>query len=139
MKFANPLPFVADISRSKAFYQTLLQLRIIQDHGNFVLFEGGFALHDGNALYQTVFGRPPIAAGPFGRDNLVLYFETNDLVSAFDRIDGHADLIHPIKTQSWGQRVFRFWDPDRHIVEVGEAQAPPTDTQSDAAIRSVIA
>jgi catechol 2,3-dioxygenase-like lactoylglutathione lyase family enzyme len=122
LRFVNPLPFVADIARSKAFYQTLLQLRVIEDHGNFVMFEGGFAIHDGKSLHQTVFGRPQIDAGLYGRENLVLYFETDDLLAAFHRIDGNADIIHPIQTQDWGQRVFRLWDPDRHIVEIGEPQ-----------------
>jgi hypothetical protein len=31
-----------------------------------------------------------------------------------------VELIHPILQQAWGQRVFRFYDPDRHIVEIGE-------------------
>ncbi len=25
-----------------------------------------------------------------------------------------------MKEQSWGQRVVRFYDPDKHIIEVGE-------------------
>jgi catechol 2,3-dioxygenase-like lactoylglutathione lyase family enzyme len=124
MRFINPLPFVADIARSKAFYQTVLQLRILQDHGNFVLFENGFAIHDGHTLYQTVFGQPPITQAPYGRENLVLYFETDDLTASFHRIESQVDLIHPIRTEPWGQSVFRFWDPDRHIVEIGEPQTP---------------
>ena len=30
------------------------------------------------------------------------------------------EYVHPVKTHSWGQRVVRFYDPDRHIIEVGE-------------------
>jgi predicted enzyme related to lactoylglutathione lyase len=139
MKFINPLPFVADISRSKVFYQTLLQLEIIQDHETFVQFENGFAIHDGAALFQTVFGRSQKAAGPYGRNNLVLYFETEDIVSAFRRVEGNAELIHPIAQQSWGQRVFRLWDPDRHIVEIGEPHAPTTDAAPALVTGTVIA
>jgi hypothetical protein len=29
-------------------------------------------------------------------------------------------LLHPLREQPWGQRVFRCFDPDGHIVEVGE-------------------
>ena len=28
--------------------------------------------------------------------------------------------VHPIKEHAWGQRVVRFFDPDGHIIEVGE-------------------
>ena len=30
------------------------------------------------------------------------------------------EYVHPVKEHSWGQRVVRFYDPDRHIIEVGE-------------------
>lgn len=28
--------------------------------------------------------------------------------------------VHPLKEHRWGQRVVRFYDPDGHIIEVGE-------------------
>ena len=28
--------------------------------------------------------------------------------------------MHPVKTHAWGQRAVRFYDPDGHIIEVGE-------------------
>jgi len=28
--------------------------------------------------------------------------------------------VHPVLEHRWGQRVVRFYDPDRHIIEVGE-------------------
>lgn len=31
-----------------------------------------------------------------------------------------ALYVHPIMEHSWGQRVVRFYDPDKHIIEVGE-------------------
>ena len=121
MKFINPLPFVTDIDRAKRFYSDILQMRILEDHGAFVRFESGFALHEGAALHQTVFGTVPAAGNaPYGRCNLVLYFEDEDIDAVFERISGQVQLIHGIETQAWGQRVFRFFDPDGHIVEIGE-------------------
>jgi catechol 2,3-dioxygenase-like lactoylglutathione lyase family enzyme len=117
------LPFVADIDTSKRFYAAILGLRIVEDHGSFVRFEAGFALHDGRTLHQTVFGEAPHDLTPYGRRNLVLYFEVDDIDLAFARVGGQVGLIHGIETQSWGQRVFRLYDPDRHIVEVGERQS----------------
>ena len=32
----------------------------------------------------------------------------------------NVQYVHPVKEHSWGQRVVRFYDPDRHIIEVGE-------------------
>lgn len=120
MKFVNPLPFVSDIDRAKRFYANILQLRILEDHGAFVRFENGFALHDGEALHRTVFGEEPRRNEPYGRRNLVLYFEDEDIDALFRGIAHRVELIHGIEQQSWGQRVFRFFDPDGHIVEIGE-------------------
>jgi catechol 2,3-dioxygenase-like lactoylglutathione lyase family enzyme len=122
MKFVNPLPFVDDIGRAKRFYAEVMQLDVLEDHGDFVRFDGGFALHDGEALHQTVFGRSAERTGRFGQRNLVLYFEDGDIDAAFARIAGQVEMIHPVERQAWGQRVFRFFDPDGHIVEIGEPQ-----------------
>ena len=54
MKFMNPIPFVRDIKRSKAFYEQTIGLKVLEDFGSFVLFETGFAIHEGQAL---AFGR----------------------------------------------------------------------------------
>ncbi len=121
MRFINPLPFVADLDRARRFYRDVMGLRILEDEGGFIRFEGGFALHEGAGLHQMIFGQAPEPA-PFGRANLVLYFEDPDLDAAFARIAPQVDLVHPILRQHWGQRVFRFHDPDRHIVEIGEPQ-----------------
>lgn len=122
MRFVNPIPFVRDIARSRAFYEKTLGLGVLEDFGSFVLFETGFAIHEGQALEQTVWGRPAPAEDPYGRRNLLLYFEHEDIEAAFDSIAPHVDLIHPVERQAWGQRVFRFYDPDGHAVEVGEPQ-----------------
>ena len=31
-----------------------------------------------------------------------------------------VEYVHPVKEHAWGQRVVRFYDPDRHMIEVGE-------------------
>lgn len=120
MRFVNPIPFVRDISISKTFYCEMLGLAISRDFGNFVLFETGFAIHDGKSLETTVWGQPSDVSGPYGRQNILLYFEHDDLDALFGRIGSLVNLIHPIETQAWGQRVFRFYDPDGHAIEIGE-------------------
>lgn len=122
MRFVNPIPFVRDIARSKAFYETRMGLRIVEDFGSFVLFETGFAIHEGPALERTVWRQASATQEPYGRANLLLYFEHEDVDAAFSAIAPHVTLIHPVEEQAWGQRVFRFYDPDGHAVEVGEPQ-----------------
>ncbi|CAN7446201.1 VOC family protein [Agrobacterium tumefaciens] len=120
MRFVNPIPFVRDIDRSKAFYRDRLGLQILRDFGNFVLFEGGFAIHEGRSLEETVWQTPSGMEEPYGRRNLLLYFEHADVDAAFQNIAPYVELIHPVQRQAWGQRVFRFYDPDGHAIEVGE-------------------
>ncbi len=120
MRFVNPLPFVQDIENSKSFYSDVLGLSIIQDHENFVMFDNGFAIHDGKSLFKSVFAREDTASAPYGRGNLVLYFEDLGLDETFGRISPHVQLIHEVRLEPWGQRIFRFFDPDQHVVEIGE-------------------
>jgi catechol 2,3-dioxygenase-like lactoylglutathione lyase family enzyme len=122
MRFVNPIPFVHDIARSKAFYETRMGLRIVEDFGSFVLFETGFAIHEGPVLERTVWREASATQEPYGRANLLLYFEHEDVDAAFAAIAPHVKLIHRVEEQAWGQRVFRFYDPDGHAVEVGEPQ-----------------
>ena len=43
------------------------------------------------------------------------------LISLLDKLkDCDIEYVHPVKEHSWGQRVVRFYDPDKHIIEVGE-------------------
>ncbi len=120
MRFVNPIPFVRDISRSKEFYRDRIGLAVLQDFGNFVLFESGFAIHEGRSLQETVWRTSQATEEPYGRRNMLLYFEHADVDAAFRNIAPHVELIHPLERQAWGQRVFRFYDPDGHAIEVGE-------------------
>jgi catechol 2,3-dioxygenase-like lactoylglutathione lyase family enzyme len=120
MRFINPIPFVSDIGRSKAFYEERLGLTIARDFGNFVLFETGFAIHEGRSLEQAIWKESRGSGEPYGQRNLLLYFEHGDVNAAFASIAPHVDLIHPVERQTWGQRVFRFYDPDGHAIEIGE-------------------
>ena len=33
----------------------------------------------------------------------------------------NSSTIHPVREQPWRQKVVRFYDPDGHMVEVGES------------------
>lgn len=120
LQFLHVTPCVRDIEVSKRFYTEVVGLRIIQDFGAFVLFEGHFTIHDARAYMSTAFAKDAPPASDQGRDNLLVYFESKDLEGTFARVRDQVKLIHPIAQQHWGQKVFRFHDPDGHIVEIGE-------------------
>lgn len=122
IRHSHTIVMVQDIKTSAAFYTDLLGLRVEKDFGSFVIFEGDFALHQAHELIQTVYKEERQSARtPQGRDNVLIYFETEDLEEAYARIAAAgANIIHPIERQHWGQMVFRFHDPDGHVVEIGE-------------------
>ena len=50
-----------------------------------------------------------------------IYFETNALDEVFKKVTAmNVSILHGIKTQPWQQRVFRFYDPDKFIIEAAK-------------------
>ncbi len=68
--------------------------------------------------YKDFIGKSNIS---FGGNNFEIYFE-EDIFDEFANKLKECDVeyVHPIVEHSWGQRVVRFYDPDKHIIEVGE-------------------
>lgn len=124
MRFVNPIPFVRDIGAARDFWRDVVGLTVCEDHGAFVRFEGGFALHDGPALARTIFPQPADPAEHYGSETVLFYFEETELAAAFERIAPHVEVIHGIARQPWGQLVFRFRDPEGYLVEIGEPLEP---------------
>ena len=101
---------VADIDKSVAFYKKVLGLHVIMDFGANKTLPGGLCLQTLETWKAFI-----------GSNDAEIYFEEDDF-DAFAEKLGKFDIeyIHPVKEHSWGQRVVRFYDPDKHIVEVGE-------------------
>lgn len=119
LKFNAPLIVVNDMARSRRFYELLLGQKVKFDFGPNVPFEG-FSIHL-KSHFQSLLGDvaqfPVTQKAHWGE----LYFETDELEPVFQRLDqADVEFIHPICEQPWGQRVTRFYDPDGHIIEIGE-------------------
>lgn len=71
-------------------------------------------------FYSTVLGLDVILN--FGANNSELYFEEDDFDNFILRLNNIPGIsyVHQVTEHSWGQRVVRFYDPDMHIIEVGE-------------------
>jgi catechol 2,3-dioxygenase-like lactoylglutathione lyase family enzyme len=121
IKFVSSVLFVNDIQTSRGFYEEILGQKVLMDHGPNVGFEGGFALWQKDHANQVLFGRPFAGELPLGNNNLELYFETDKLEETISKlVSSNVEFVHSLIEQPWGQRVIRMYDPDRHIVEVGE-------------------
>jgi catechol 2,3-dioxygenase-like lactoylglutathione lyase family enzyme len=122
VQFKTALLFVNDVKSSRDFYEKVLNQKVVYDFGEDVVFDGGFAIHDADHISVLLFNRPnPNTVGELGKENFELYFETDELDEACSRVaKSGAAIIHDVMEQPWGQRVMRFYDPDHHIVEIGE-------------------
>ncbi len=117
MKLKNPMLVVTDIDKSVDFYKKVFGLHVIMDFGPNKTLTGGLSLQT-IETYKEFIGTNKIS---FGSNNFELYFEEDDFDKFAAKLkDLNIDYIHPIKEHSWGQRVVRFYDPDKHIIEVGE-------------------
>lgn len=57
----------------------------------------------------------------FGGHDAELYFEEDEFDQWLERAEAFdLTYLHPVREHAWGQRVVRFYDPDRHVIEVGE-------------------
>lgn len=120
--FYNTIVFVKDINKSKKFYTEIIGLKIVDDFQTIVFFENHFVIHNGNNLLKTIYKRSPLLNFSKGKKNIEIYFETDNIEESYKKIiDFDVKVIHTIEKQAWGQKVFRFYDPDNHLVEIGEA------------------
>ena len=117
MKFKNPVLAVTDLEQSVEFYQKVLGLRKIADFGADVTLTGGVCLQTLDS-WRTFLGTDRVE---FGGGTGELYFEEEDFDAFAEKLESlSVQYVHPVKEHAWGQRVVRFYDPDRHIIEVGE-------------------
>ena len=117
MKLKNSLLVVTDMRRSVAFYQKVLGLRVIMDFGANKTLTGGLCLQTAET-WKDFIGTKELS---FGGHTAEIYFEEDDFDAFSEKLKTcDVEYVHPIKEHSWGQRVVRIYDPDRHIIEVGE-------------------
>jgi len=120
MKYICPLIVVRDITTSRNFYEHVLGQKLKYDFGENVTFEGDFSIHLAEH-YKNLLGNGHDQI-KMKANNFELYFETEDLENVIQKLkDIEIEFIHEIKEQPWGQRVARFYDPDYHIIEIGES------------------
>ena len=117
LKYTSTLIAVADMEKSKQFYHDVLGLEVVADFGDNVTLDGGIALQTMNTWKTFIRTDNVILPNNAGE----LYFEEEDMDTFCDHLK-KFDIcyVHPLFEHRWGQRVVRFYDPDKHIIEVGE-------------------
>ncbi len=123
MKFEAAMLVVDDINRSRAFYCDVFGLEVVMDFGENITFDAGFSLQE-KALWAKFINTEEKSIVYRGND-MEMYFEEENLddfsvhLKSFEGIE----YLHDVEEATWGQRSIRFYDPDYHIIEVGESMA----------------
>ena len=117
MKLKNPMLVVTDMDKSVEFYERVFGFRVIMDFGANKTLTGGLALQTADS-WKKFIGTDDVS---FGSNSFEIYFEEDNFDAFAEKLRGcNVEYVHPVREHSWGQRVVRIYDPDKHIIEIGE-------------------
>lgn len=121
MNFKLALLAVKNVNVSKQFYEELFDQKVVLDFGRNVTFSGGFAIQEDFAWLTDL----PAESVLEKSNNMELYFEVDDFNAFVQRLKeyGNIEYVHQPKKYEWQQHVIRIYDPDHHIIEIGESMA----------------
>ena len=119
MKLKNILFVVDDIEKSKEFYKDLFGLQVVTDFGENVILTEGLVLQE-RKLWEKFLERKVVIGG----NDAELYFEENHIDDFLEKLENSnfsIEYINKCIEHDWGQRVIRIYDPDKHVIEIGES------------------
>jgi catechol 2,3-dioxygenase-like lactoylglutathione lyase family enzyme len=122
MKNCSTALFVKNIEISKDFYCNILGLPIVLDLGKNVILQSGLTLWEiqDDHIIPSTLGMDKISNLSFNR--FELYFEAENLPVIFQVLKNkNVRFLHEIHEEPWGQQTIRFFDPDSHLIEIGES------------------
>ena len=118
MKYVCTVISVADISIARKFYEELFGLEVYQDYGRNIAFTCGLALQQDFDWLVSI----PKEKVLMKSNNAEIVFEEQDFDGFLNKLKAYSNIeyLGEVIEHSWGQRVIRFYDPDGHVIEVGE-------------------
>ena len=118
MRLKNVLIVVKNIELSKRFYKDLFDLEVMTDFGKNVVLTEGLVLQE-QTVWEEFVGQKVVPGG----NAMELYFEHHDLKEFAKKLETSSyniQYVNPLTEYEWGQKAIRFYDPDMHLIEVGE-------------------
>lgn len=117
MQYMGTLIAVTDLEKSRRFYHDVLGLTITTDFGPNVTFNGCIVLQTMETWVDFIKSDYVM----FDNRASELYFETDKFDEMMQRLDSAGvEFVHRPIVHRWGQKAVRFYDPDKHIIEIGE-------------------
>lgn len=119
LELTSAVLFVSDIEKSKEFYVKVLNREIENDFGNNVGLKGGIGLWQPRENHIVMTGCNDVKTKS---NRTELYFESNDIAKDYNILKQHkVNFLHELLEEQWGQLTVRFFDPDYHLIEIGES------------------
>ncbi len=117
MIYHSTVIFVEDIEVSKEFYTRYLGFSVEHDFGKNIILSNGLTLWEINP--EHIVGKQ--LETKIESNRFELYFEDDTIQEAFEKLErAGVKFLHTLHEEPWGQCTFRFFDPDNHLVEIGE-------------------
>lgn len=119
MRLKNVLLVVADLERSRTFYKELFAMEVVRDFDTNIILSGGLVLQK-EQEWEVLIGQKANYSG----NAQELYFVCPDIEAFQEKLDNSSvsiTYVHRLMVYEWGQKAIRFYDPDGHIIEVGES------------------
>lgn len=120
LKHVDTIILVSDMQCSRAFYEGILGLQVKQDWNVMVIYESHLAIMQADELQPKEKVNGVIKQGDQGCGNAIIYLQSENLdLCLKDLIDRNIKIIHEIEKLPH-ERIIRIYDPDKHIIEIGE-------------------
>jgi catechol 2,3-dioxygenase-like lactoylglutathione lyase family enzyme len=117
MIYHSTVIFVKDIEVSKEFYTRYLGFSVEHDFGKNIILSNGLTLWEINPEYII----SKQLETKIESNRYELYFEDDNIQEAFGKLErAGVKFFQTLHEEPWGQRTFRFFDPDKHLIEIGE-------------------
>ncbi len=109
-----------DMERAIGFYRDVMGLELQKQFETVAFFQNGLIVHD-EAVYLSYIDKPGHVSQGF---KAVYYYIASDIDEIYRSLqEKKVEFIHGLETQSWGERVFRFYDPDGNVIEIGDGKS----------------
>jgi catechol 2,3-dioxygenase-like lactoylglutathione lyase family enzyme len=118
MRLKNILLVVDDLEKSTAFYKELFGLMVLKDFGGNVILTEGLVLQE-RKIWEELIEQCAVYGGNVSE----LYFVENNLEAFQEKLENcsfEINYVHKLKEYPWGQKAIRIYDPDGHMIEIGE-------------------
>ena len=118
MRLKNILLVVDDIEKSIVFYKEIFGLQVLKHFDGNVILTEGLVLQD-RKIWESLIGQKVNCDSNASE----LYFVENNLEEFQKKLEESSfeiEYVHKLKEYDWGQKAIRIYDPDGHMIEIGE-------------------